>query len=96
MPVFVPEVLKETPFRFCTPMPLRVGVLKALHYNHAEIADLLYISPESVRKYAARFFSELGMAPAMALRAALQWSDFLTSGWDPCFRQVHDEEPWTA
>lgn len=63
-------------------MALRVGILRSLHYSIDEIADVLSISRESVRKYSARFYSEMTMTPEMAMRTTLAWSHFLVVGWD--------------
>jgi hypothetical protein len=88
MPVRTSAQLERTPFQGATPMPLRVGVLRSQHYSLAEIAEILYVSYESAKKYFTRFCAEMQMSPAQALRTVSEFEPLLLAGWAPEFR-VH-------
>ena len=96
MPVHTPERLYPTPFRLTTPMPLRVGILRTMHYSIPEIAEMLFISTEAARKYSGRFYSEMAMSPEMARRTVLTWADFLMTGWDEPLRIYQPPRPDAA
>ncbi len=65
-----------------TPREKEVAALICLHYTSRQIAAILHLSPQTVKKYGEHMLKKFSAPSREGLRKMLEGWDF--SGWDQC------------